>query len=713
MFKSKKTKCLFILSIFIACLNQPLHSDIKNYFPYNVGPSASNFGNTGIIELPNARFMEEASLRFNFSSSFPYEYTAITASPFNWFEATYRYAEIKTAKYSAITSYSGNQTLKDKGFDLKFKLLKESYIRPSIAVGLRDIAGTGLFSSEYIVATKNFNNFDFTLGLGFGLLGTAGGVSNPFTLISESFEDRVTYSGEGGAFSYKSWFSGEGSIFGGVEYDLNRYGLRFKLEYDTTNPDTRGAVENVDSRFNIGLTYHLSDSFKLSASLDRGNQFRLGFALKGNFLRDTLPKPRPKNVIKLTEEQKSRVKQNKQIFFVSLNRSLQDESIFIQGANLKDGKADVAIGTERFYSMTRAVGRTARIVSALSLDETEEINIHVMNGDLETAIFSLSKDEFDKADNSIGSKNEILAKAKLSSSNNTPLYRDAEFKPDLPLPDFRWNMHPSVRHQIGGPEGFYLGALVWQTDFTLKIMRQLSFDTSLGINVYDTFDNFTNASYSPIPRVRSDIQRYLDEGKNHIKNMQFTYFSSPFKDIFLRLDLGLFEEMFGGYGGEILYRPFNKRRSYGLSVHRVKQRDYDQMLKFRDYETTTGHFSIYQELPQGLLANMSVGKYLAGDKGITLDLSRRFKTGFILGVFASKTNLSSEEFGEGSFDKGFYVSVPTKLFFTDYTTGHISFGLHPLTKDGAAKLNVRHALFGIVGDSNYQSITRDWDYLLD
>ena len=60
-------------------------------------------------------FMPEASLRFGFSSSFPYEYTSLTASPFRWLEATYRYAEIKIKIWSS--SYSGNQTLKDKGFD--------------------------------------------------------------------------------------------------------------------------------------------------------------------------------------------------------------------------------------------------------------------------------------------------------------------------------------------------------------------------------------------------------------------------------------------------------------------------------------------------------------------------------------------------------------------------------------------------------------------
>ena len=39
--------------------------------------------------------MKEASISWNFSGSFPYEYTSITASPYSWMEASYRYTEIK------------------------------------------------------------------------------------------------------------------------------------------------------------------------------------------------------------------------------------------------------------------------------------------------------------------------------------------------------------------------------------------------------------------------------------------------------------------------------------------------------------------------------------------------------------------------------------------------------------------------------------------
>ena len=235
--------------------------------------------------------------------------------------------------------------------------------------------------------------------------------------------------------------------------------------------------------------------------------------------------------------------------------------------------------------------------------------------------------------------------------------------------------------------------------------------TSFGINLYDTFDDFNNPSQSTIPKVRSDIQEYLDQGKNNLQRLELQYFSSPAKDIFLRFDLGIMEEMFAGYGGEALYRPFDKSYHLGFSLHKVHQRGFDQRFSLRDYETTTGFITHYLSLPYGINSKISAGKYLAGDKGLTLDLSRRFKSGFTMGVFATKTNLSAEEFGEGSFNKGFYISVPTEMFYSDFTSGNISFGLQPLTKDGGAMLIQQNALFSILGDSNRNAFERDWDFI--
>jgi len=181
-------------------------ANIDEYYLHPIQSSASNFGNTGLYETPNARVMSPASLRINFSSSYPFEYTSLTATPFNWMEATYRYAEIKNKRYGQ-SFYSDNQSLKDKGFDLKILLREEQQLLPALAVGLRDIAGTGLFSSEYIVTTKRIGSFDISTGLGWGILGSADNISNPFEDLDDAFINRNAEHGEGGQFSFKSWFS--------------------------------------------------------------------------------------------------------------------------------------------------------------------------------------------------------------------------------------------------------------------------------------------------------------------------------------------------------------------------------------------------------------------------------------------------------------------------------------------------------------------------
>ena len=93
--------------------------------------------------MPNARTMKEGSMKIGASFSYPYEYTYITATPFSWMEASYKYTELKNVLYGPAT-FSGNQSLKDKGFDVKFRLKKESYFMPEVALGWNDIAGTGL-----------------------------------------------------------------------------------------------------------------------------------------------------------------------------------------------------------------------------------------------------------------------------------------------------------------------------------------------------------------------------------------------------------------------------------------------------------------------------------------------------------------------------------------------------------------------------------------
>lgn len=695
-----------------------LSSSIYDYLPRDPGPTSGNFGETGLFDMPSARFMPEGSLKFGISSFDPYEVTGITASPFSWLEATFRYTEVKNQLYGP-SYYSGNQTFKDKSFDFKFRLIKESRYLPNVALGLRDIAGTGVFASEYLVLSKKLGPFDTTLGIGWGQMATEGNISNPLTGVHKSFGDRnKDYGGLGGDFNFGQFFAGENAaIFGGLEYTFRKYGLRFKMEYDTS--DQENALNpllpiEVDSKINFGLAYPLGKWADLNVGFQRGNTLQFSLFFKGDYSdKPLVPKmDRPNRITKLSNRERRKIANNKKFYYNSLLKALKEEEIYLQSASLQESKLSVTVNQSKYRSYIMATGRAARVASAISSDDVEVIEIYHMNGKPEMAKVSLNRKEFDKAVEGQISSEELLMNTEFSSPY--PQHQNnADYLPKVIEPDFIWNMGPALRNHIGGPEAFYLGQLWWKINTNLLIRRGLSLSTVLGANIYNNFNEFNNPSYSKLPHVRSDIQSYLKEGQTNIARMKLDYIWTPFKDIYTRVDIGLLEEMFGGVGGEILYRPFNKRYAFGIVAHHVKQREFKQRFGFRDYETFTGHLEAYYELTNGINFALMAGKYLAGDKGATFDVSRRFKSGFRVGIFATKTNVPKEIFGEGTFDKGFYFSIPTQMFLPNYETGTIGFGMHPLTKDGGALLHNHNSLWSLTGNTEEYSLRRDWKDILN
>ena len=154
---------------------------------------------------------------------------------------------------------------------------------------------------------------------------------------------------------------------------------------------------------------------------------------------------------------------------------------------------------------------------------------------------------------------------------------------------------------------------------------------------------------------------------------------------------GILEEMFLGYGIEYLYFDRNINFAGGFELFSVKKRDYDLRFGSLNYETTTGFINLYYRnsylVPFD--AKASYGKYLAGDMGTTLEMSRSFANGAQFGVFATFTDVTSEQFGEGSFDKGIFFTIPVYKNLLNYTW-------RPLTKDPGAKLNRKHTLHDLL-----------------
>ena len=109
----------------------------------------SDFGSTGLITTPSARQMPDGHLAATVSSNPVVNIFNITYQATPWLETTFRYSVFNP--YGRQESSDG---LKDRSYEAKARLIRESDLFPELAIGIRDILGTGVWGGEYLVGTK-------------------------------------------------------------------------------------------------------------------------------------------------------------------------------------------------------------------------------------------------------------------------------------------------------------------------------------------------------------------------------------------------------------------------------------------------------------------------------------------------------------------------------------------------------------------------------
>jgi hypothetical protein len=721
----KRNYLLLLLFIFHS---GSAESSLNSYLYPNSSPSYSNYGTIGLLQMPSARFHEEGTVAFNWVNNEPYQRGAVLAYPFNWMEASFQYADINNALYSDVPLFSGNQTYKDKGFSTKIRLWKESSYFPSIAAGVRDIAGTGTFAAEYLVASKKLNNIDVSFGMGWGDL-SHNNLKNPLSYIDNSFNQRTFISDtQGGDFSPGRYFSGPMGIFGGAEIFIpNLNGARLKIEYDGTNYLEEGfplgresfnfafePVRQSDSRINIGLTYPVNRALKLQVGFIKGNTFTLGFSLhasvgkKDPFIKKNDPHVPVKDADKI---KRFNTKEDINIYRTSLN-ALNERGLYLQKATVEDDTYEVLYAQIKHQSYARATGRIAQVLDEISPDSITKFKISNINAGMLMNTIEVDRDSFSKY-RIDKIPNLAIKNIKIKGDKYAP--DKYEFNPKQVFPGFFWSLEPDIRSQVGGPDGFYFGDLRLAFSSELLFASNMQLLTSASVGLYNNMGDLKLASDSILPHVRTDIVKYLKATeKVNLKRMQFNAFFEPTQSLYTKISAGFLEEMFAGIGGEILYRPMNQNFAIGAELWTVQQRDYDMLFSLLDYKTETGHINFYYEEPKTkIILALKGGKFLAGDSGINVDFSRRFKSGLRMGAFFSMTDISKEEFGEGSFDKGFYFYIPLEVFFSNYSKQLAGWGVRPLTRDGAASLIHSHHLWGVTEQASSYGISRDWSDLYD
>ena len=616
--------------------------------------SYNNHGTVGVINMPSARFFDEEVHGITVYDGTPDQKITLTASPYDWLEASFFYTRIQDQPYCELDYEFCEQSAKDKGFNIKLRLKKQG-ILPAIAIGIQDIAGTGYYSSEYVVGSYGINKTDLHFGLGWGLLnGSDNNFRNPLGYLNDTFNSRPSGgSGYGGQFQPERYFSGNSaSPFFGISRALGSK-LFLKLEYDTTVAPGNIGFETPKEDISFGIDYKINNNFTIGLASERGNYTSLRFVYKND----------PRRSLKKYEykEAEANPEDNK---YVKLIKNLEENNI---GVN-KITETSKSLGLE----LTQFFHSDIRLIEQIIKESSRDAGIQKeIKKDIKIADLS----GVNEIDDAFKINAKTIYERDRTGSINT--FTRATFRPF-----------------VASREEFFKGAFVLENDTEFVIRDNLFFNTNVKYSIADNFDDLRYPPVNTYPaQVRSDIKKYLNNFDRGILigRAQLDYHISPKDNHHIMVTGGILEDMFSGVGLEYLYHKPNTNYSIGLEVFDVYKRDYDWGFGLLDYKNTmataTYYYRNYGTIPFDM--RLTAGEYLAGDVGSTVEFSRSYTNGVRFGVFATFTDVTREQFGEGSFDKGIFFNIPIYGNFINYTW-------KPLTKDPGATLSRRTTLNGLL-----------------
>ncbi len=389
---------------------------------------------------------------------------------------------------------------------------------------------------------------------------------------------------------------------------------------------------------------------------------------------------------------------------------------FFTEAVVVEGRSVAVYGAQRlFRQRARNLGRALRVLANNVPPEIEDLSIVTTSAGMELSRITVRRKDLENAMVAKSSPEEIWANTKFEGPRPGILPPKYAVTNPSNYPNISWTINPKLQSHIGGPNQFVLYRLFATAGFDAALWRGLNLTGRINRNFYDNFGKIRFGSSSQLPHVRTDVKEYLQEaGFFTVRRLQANYYFQPLSEWYVRFSAGLFEEMFGGYSAEVLHSPYNSRFSIGVDINKVWKREFDQLFKFRDYNVITGHINAYYDSPwYDVSVGAHVGRFLAGDTGVTFTASRLFDSGVRVGMWATLTDVPAEVFGEGSFDKGFFISLPFELFLTESSTRRGSFAFRPITRDGGARLGMQGRLNSVVSSGSLNGTVRDWDRFLD
>ncbi len=621
------------------------------------------------------------SLGYSYDS--PYGTLWVTSSILPFLQVTGRYVSISgTHAFANPTGYwEGYGRYKDKVIDPKVKLWDETTWAPSVAVGVNDLFGTGLFKGQYVVATKTFGaakNLELSLGYGRSRPdGVFGGVRwTPESLPNWSLV------GEYDAIEYSRDYAAAETYAG-----QRRKGPSLGLEYRWGWLGVQAARHRDHSSINAFVSIPFSDREFVPKIFEPA------------YYQEKLPRQRVSR-----EEWRHDASLGEALVQALASQDYKNIRVELKGHTLH-----LALTNARISNLGRAVGRAVR--TALFFAPLDIRAIHVTYTKLEQPVatyefFDLKKlndyldmridraafldtvlVRYSNRNDVVDDQSGMLAGVKDESGLAVLLGQDGNVM-QVSSEDReanRFKILPKLGFFFNDPSGAFRYELSAVTNYDQRLANGLYVNGAMGLTLAESVSGVTQASNSLLPHVRTDVAEYKRGGRLKLHRLLLNKYMMPDERWYARLSGGIYEEMYRGVGGQLLYLPKNSRWAADLSVDALQQRDYRGWFGKRDYNTITALGALHYRLPYDITATARVGRFLAKDVGVRAEFKRRFRSGIEVGAWYARTNgndITSPGTPEAPYrDKGIFLSIPLGSMLGSDSQAVAGFAIAPWTRD--------------------------------
>lgn len=634
-------------------------------------------GETGYINMPSGRIEADGTFRMGYSFAEPYSSLWSSIALLPRVEVYARYVRVMAPVSTPGNAYwAGYGDYKDKVASGKVLLLEEDWYTPSLAFGMNDVQGTGLFVSKYLAASKQFGALDATVGVGTG---------------------RIDGVFAGARYAPAGW----GGIALAAEYDANSYRKDFLA--------AQTGVANRKKGIGLALEYRwgwLGSQLSWRDGKPGINAYAsIPFEAKEFIPKIDEPAPDSEVVARPAFEQW----QADPRYQRGLVKRLLEQDFKNVRLRVSEHVVEATLTNTRISLPSRAVGRAARSILLRAPLGMREIRIHYTVADMPFATYTFfDAERLQRYFNGAISRKQLApyvaidhAQPRQLAGNDAMLdsleeeyfqtYLDGN---DGDVVSFRGEGSGLDRIRVAPGLGIYFndpsGALRYEVFANASIEKQagegLFLKAATQLTIKQNISGVTQPSNSLLPHVRTDVADYKKNGNIKLTQLLANQFFHPGQRVYARASAGLYEEMFGGAGGQILYYPERAPWAFDVSVDALQQRDVGGGFVFRNYSTVTALGALHYRLPiTGVTATVRGGRFLAGDLGARFEMKRQFRSGFQVGAWYSLTD-GNDITNPGTpakpyHDKGVFMTIPLGSMLTKDTQAAPKMSISPWTRD--------------------------------